>query len=84
MANRIKFLDLNAGGAHLEGVYFRDAKYNPYRIYLVWRDTGIHRVQIVGYGDFISCLYFLKDFYLNGLNKYTVQQVKDWVKERTL
>lgn len=85
MAKRIKFLDLNAGGAHLEGVYFPEDKGNPFRIFLVWRDVSFHRVQIVKYGDFMSCLFFLKDFYANGLNKYSnVQDVKKWIEERTI
>lgn len=75
MAKRIKFLDLNAGGAHLEGVYFPEDKHAPYRIFLVWRDMGLHRKQIVKFSDFMPCLYFLKDFYLKGLNRYTVQEI---------
>ena len=83
MAKRIKFLDVNAGGAHLEGVYF-PAENNPYRIFLVWRDYGLHKAQIVKYADFLSCVYFLRDFFLNGLNKMSSPEIKAWIDERTI
>lgn len=77
MAKTRKFLDICAGGKHLVGIETSDRR-NPYRVYL---KTRYSRRQIAKYGDFMSVLYFIKDFYLAGIDSMTTPEVIEWAKQ---
>lgn len=55
-----------------------DDKYNPFRVIRV---SGGHRRQIAKYGDFMSVIYFLRDFYQAGMNTMPMYDVIRWAKE---
>ena len=81
MAKVVKFLDIQAGGVHLEARMIRDkAEMNPFRVGLVEFNNGYHRYQLAKYGDFMSVLCFVKDFYQAGVNVLTVPEIRDWCK----
>ena len=85
MARQKKIIDINEGGRHLICTHSMDAKINPYAVYVVISPTGspIRKRLLVKYGDFMSVIYFIRDFYLYGLNTMTVSEVREWLDERT-
>ena len=77
-----KILDLHEYGVHLVCIK-TDDKYNPYRVIRLY-DGDAHRRTLVKYGDIISVLYFLTDFYREGLDTMTLAEQIQWIKERTM
>ena len=79
MAKTMKVMDICEGGCHLEVIKIMDRKErNPYRIRRVWHDYGCHVAQIASYGDWMSVIYFLRDFYLDGVDTMTTAEMKEW------
>ena len=58
-------------GCHLQCIR-TDDKYNPFRVIKI---TAGHRRQIAKYGDFMSVLYFIKDFYQTGMDTMPTSEV---------
>ena len=78
MARTTKVLDIRENGCHLEVIRINDRKApNPYVIRKIWQG-GDHRAKIAEYGDWMSVLYFLLDFYRNGMDVRTLAEIKDW------
>lgn len=79
MAKTRKVMDICDNGCHLEVIRIYDRKEpNPYRIRRVWKDYGWHRAQIASYGDWMSVLYFLTEFYKDGVDTMTTAAMKEW------
>ena len=72
-----KVLNIQLDGCHLECIR-TDNKVNPFRVYKV---STWHRRQIAKYGEFLSVICFLKDFYQNGCDTMTTPEVIQWAKE---
>lgn len=85
MANQKKIIDINEGHIHLVCIRHNADRYNPYHIYLVISATGapLRKRLLIKYADFMSVLYFLRDFYLNGLDTMTYCEMKEWIDSRT-
>ena len=70
---------------HDEGVWIVIKKvsdkdrYNPYRIYL---RNGNHVRLIAKYADMLSCVCYVREFFMEGLNDKTEEEVVDWSKKR--
>lgn len=78
MVSRRKVMDICDGGCHLEVIKICSKKeLNPYRIRRV---SAGHHNQIAAYADWMSVIYFLRDFYLEGMDTRTLQEIKDWWK----
>ena len=76
MAKQKKVMDIRDGGCHLEVICFNDRRIaNPYQIRLI---RGGHKNVIAAYGDWMSVLYFMRDFYLEGMDTRTLQEIKEW------
>lgn len=87
MAKQQKILDVNEGRMHLVCIkHFDRSDYNPYRVYAVISIPGapVRKRQLVKYGDFVSVLCFIKDFYLNGLDSMPVCDIIQYIKERSI
>ena len=75
-----KCMDINVGGAHLECVFVKaEERRNPYRVFL--KPDCYHRAQIAKYGDWLSVVYFIRDFFMDGMNTRTREEVRTWAKE---
>lgn len=75
-----KIMEVNHDGVCLI-CKLTDDNCNPYRVYKVWFG---HQQQIAKYGDFMSILRFLWDFYMNGLDTMTVPEIRKWLADRTI
>ena len=86
MAKQKKIIDVNPGpgSAHLIVIQDSQVKYNPFRIYLVISPKGSPlRKRILNmYGDFMSCVYFIRDFYLEGIDTMCYTDMVKWVRKR--
>lgn len=71
-----KVLDIRLGGKHIECIR-TDDRYNPFRVYL---KTVNHRRQIAKYGDFLSVIDFIRDYYTEGIDSLTLSQTVEWAK----
>ena len=71
-----KVLKINLDGCRLECIKTED-KYNPFRVIRV---AAGHRRQIAKYGDFISVICFLKQFYQDGADTMNTPDVIAWAK----
>ena len=84
MANQKKVMDIHEGRTHLSVIRSNTDRINPYRIYLVISPTGspLRQRLLIKYGDFMSCIYFIRDFFLEGLDTmcYTemVEKIRSW------
>ena len=86
MSRQKKILDINEGGSHIVCIQQRErGVINPYRIYVIISPTGapVQRRLLTKYADFMSVLYFLRDFYLNGLNTMPVSEAVEWINAHT-
>lgn len=72
-----KVMELRDGGTWLV-VKKTDDTRNPYRIYMKERN---HRRQIAKYGDLFSCIFYVHQFFLHGLNAMTEEEVVRWSEE---
>ena len=70
-------MKIQLDGCHLECIR-TDDKYNPFRVVKI--TTG-HRRQIAKYGDFMSVICFLLDFYRAGMDTMPTHEVIRWAKE---
>ena len=77
-----KVMDIRDGGCHLEVLDLDNRRMeNKYQIRLI---RSGHKNVIAAYGDWISVLCFLKDFYLEGMDTMTLVEIKEWWRERTV
>lgn len=72
-----KIMDLHLDGVHLECIR-KSGDINPYRIY---RLVAGHKKQIAKYSDFLSVIYFIKEFYTQGIDTMTIAETISWSKE---
>ena len=75
-------MDINEGRSHLVVIRLLDRKErNPYRIYLVTSATGapLRKRILIKYGDFMSCICFIRDFYLEGIDTMCYTDMVRWV-----
>lgn len=79
-----KIIDVNEGHRHLV-CYQSNDRINPFSVYMVISPTGspVRKRLLIRYGDFMSVLYFIRDFYLYGLDTMTLSEVKEWIDERS-
>lgn len=79
-----KIIDVNEGNRHLV-CYQSNDRANPFSVYIVISPTGapIRKRLLVKYADFMSVLYFIRDFYLYGLDTMSVSEVKEWLNDRS-
>ena len=79
MSRTRKVMDICDNGCHLEVIKIVDPKdYNPYRIKKVV--GGNHHYQIAAYGVWMAVIYFLRDFYMEGMDTKTTAEIKEWWK----
>ena len=71
-----KVLDIRLDGKHIECIR-TDDRDNPFRIYL---KTATHRRQVAKYGDFLSVIYFLRNYYEEGADSFTLSETIEWAK----
>ena len=86
MSKQKKILDINEGGSHLVCIQQRErGVINPYHIYVIISPTGspVRRRLLTKYADFMSVIYFLRDFYLYGLNAMSVSEAVEWINAHT-
>ena len=74
-----KVLELNENGTHLMCIR-TDDKINPYRVYK--KSIG-HCNLLIKYGDLMSVIHFLRDFYLNALDTMPLGEIKAWIAEHS-
>ena len=86
MYKQKKIIDINEGGRKLICMHVPGEKYNPYHVYMVISPSGspVRKRIITKYADFMSVIYFIRDFYLYGLNTMTLSEVHEWLAERTI
>lgn len=72
-----KVLNICLDGCHIECIRTED-KRNPFRVYKVF--CG-HRKLIARYGDFLSVICFIKDFYIAGADTMNTPELIQWAKE---
>lgn len=84
MANQKKIIDINDRSAHLSVIRCDSDKYNPYHIYLIISPTGspVRKRLLDKYDDFMSCVYFIKDFFLEGIDTMCYTEMVKWVCKR--
>jgi hypothetical protein len=73
-----KVLNISLDGCNIECIR-TDDKVNPFRVY---KRSLRHRRQIAKYADFISVIYFLMDFYKDGVDSMTFPEVVGWARNR--
>lgn len=86
MAKQKKIIDLKERKTHLICIQsFDPAVVNPYSIYAIISPPGypIRKRLLIRYGEFMSVLYFLIDFYRNGLDAIPVCEAQQWIKDHT-
>lgn len=71
-----KVIDVRLDGKHIECIQ-TDDKDNPFRIYL---KNANHRRQVAKYGDFLSVIYFLRDYYAEGIDTLSLSETIAWAK----
>lgn len=79
-----KIIDVNEGNRHLV-CYKSNDRANSFSVYMVISPTGspIRRRLLVRYSDFMSVIYFIRDFYLYGLDTMPVSEVREWLSEHS-
>lgn len=81
MANQKKIIDIHDRSAHISVVRCDSDKCNPYRIYLIISPTGspVRKRLLVKFADFMSCIYFIKDFFLEGIDTMCYTEMVEWI-----
>ena len=72
-----KILDIQLDGHHLAG-YLKLGDNNPFRLFRV---CAGHRQQIAKYGDFMSIIIFIKDYYQYGADSMTMHDAAQWARD---
>ena len=85
MVKQKKVMDINEGGAHLVVIRKDSDRYNPYHVYLVISPVGapVRKRILIKYGDILSCVYFIRDFYTEALNTMCYAEMLDWIRQRS-
>lgn len=86
MCKQKKIIDIHEGGRHLVCIQNMDkTDRNPYKVYEVISPTGspVRKRILTKYGDFMSVIYFIRDFYLYGLDTMPVSEVREWLSEHS-
>ena len=80
-----KIIDVNEGNRHLV-CYKSSDRSNPFRVYMVISPTGspVRKRLLIRYGDFMSVIYFIRDFYLYGLDTMSLSEVKEWIDKHSV
>ena len=85
MARMKKVMDIDEGGSHLVVYKSYDKKdFNPYKIYLIISGHGelpVRKKLLDKYCDILSVVYFVRNFYLDGVNKMTYEDTLAWARE---
>ena len=86
MYKQKKILDVNKGHAHIQCLHNPTDKRNPYHVYLVTSVTGdpVRRRLLIKYGDYMSVLYFLVEFFRDGLDAMAYCDMMDVIRSRTV
>lgn len=71
-----KVLDIRLDGKHIECIR-TDDRDNPFRIYL---KNANHRRQVAKYGDFLSVVNFIRNYYEEGADSFTLSETIEWAK----
>ena len=75
-----KVMELREGGVWIvvKKVVDKD-KYNPFRIYL----KSMYHVKLIAkYADILSCVCYIREYFMEGMNAKTEKEVVDWSKKR--
>jgi len=86
MCKQKKIIDIHEGGRHLICIQVMGRKdYNPYRVYEIISPTGspVRKRLLTKYGDFMSVIYFIRDYYLYGLNTMAISEIHEWLDKCT-
>jgi len=85
MNTQKKVMDVNPGTAHIVVIRHEKDKYNPFHVYLVISVTGspVRRRMLTKYGDFMSCIHFLRYFFTNGLDAMCYTDMLAWIRSRS-
>lgn len=86
MSKQKRILDLTEGRIHIQCIRMESDKYNPYHVYLVTSAAGapLRRRLLIKYGDYLSVLYFLTEFFRDGLDTMTYTEMKDFIRARSI
>ena len=81
-----RILDLHEGRTHIQCVRTDSDNCNPYHVYLVTSAVGapLRRRLLIKYGDYMSILYFLVDFFRDGLDALAYCDMLDAIRSRTV
>ena len=82
MAKQEKIMDITEGNVHLVVIRDSTERHNPYKIYIVTSPTGmpIRKRILDKYADFMSVLYFIRNYYLDGVNTMCYTDMIRWVR----
>ena len=81
-----RILDLHEGRTHIQCIHTDSDRYNPYHVYLVVSATGtpIRRRLLIKYGDFMSVLCFIKQFFQDGLDALPYCDMMESIRSRSI
>jgi len=86
MAKQKKIIDVHEGHVHMTCIQFMEERSNPYRIYMVISPSGspVRKRELIRYEDFMSVIYFIRDFFLYGLDTMPLCEIMEWIKEHSI
>ena len=86
MAKQKRILDLTEGHIHIQCIRTDSDNCNPYHVYLVTSVTGapLRRRLLIKYGDYMSVLYFLTQFFRDGLDTMAYCDMVEYIRARTI
>ena len=58
-----KIAEICEKGVRLVMIHDEKDKYNPYKVYRKWWETGWHKKQLSKWGDFLSAWQFMYEYY---------------------
>ena len=86
MAKQKKIIDINVNRTHIVCIQMLDRTIvNPFRIHMVISAPGspVRRRLLTKYADPMSVLYFIIQFFREGLDALALSEVLDWIKDHT-
>lgn len=85
MSAQKKIIDIHENRCHLICIKDSNDKTHPYHVYMVISPTGspLRKRLLVKYTDFMSVLYFFRDFFLYGLDVCCLTEIKEWLAEHS-